>query len=68
MKTTYVITYKSRFHPSVVRADLASLASLTAGEFTHDGGHRGTVTCPQSYEWLVDQRATGGMVQSSTKK
>ena len=65
---TYQISYKSKFHPSVVRADLVSLARLTAGEFTHDGGSTGTVTCPESYEWVIAQALEAGMVQSSTKK
>ena len=65
---TFQLTYKKRFHPSVVRADLVSLARLTAGKFTHDGGSTGTVTCPESYEWLIAQALQAGMVQSSSKK
>ena len=65
---TYHITYKSKFHPSVVRADLVSLARLTAGKFTHDGGSIGTVTCPESYEWLIAQALLDGKVETFTKK
>lgn len=65
---TYQINYRQKFHPSVVRADLASLARLTAGEFTHDGRSSGTVACPESYEWLIEQATVSGLVQSSLKK
>ena len=65
---TYQVSYKKKFHASVVRADLVRLARLTAGEFTHDGGWTGTLTCPESYEWIINQELECGLMQSSSKK
>lgn len=65
---TFQITYKKRFHPSLVRADLVALARQASGEFTHDGAHGGTVTCPTSHEWIIDQAVSSGMVQSHNRK
>ena len=64
---TFQITYKERFHPSLVRADLNALAQLTAGSFTHDGGSKGSVTCPDGFAWLIND-STREMVKSLTRK
>ena len=65
---TYQITYKPKFHHSIVRADLHVLARLTEGKFTHDSDSIGTVTCPESYEWVIAQAVLDGKVQTFTKK
>ena len=66
---TYELIYKKKFHPSLVRGDLARLARETNGEFTHDGNLKGTVTCPQKFEWVLTDREFPGssMLQSFSK-
>ena len=65
---TYHITYKKKYHPSIVRADLASLARVSDGEFFHDGGSIGMLTCSHNNSWFVDQQLNTELIQTFSKK
>lgn len=63
---TFEITYKNRVHPAVVKNIFVEMAQLTSGTYTCNG-HRGTVTCPDKYVWLLNDHLNSGWIVSYNK-